>query len=230
MTFSMQGLVQFTPKIVDGRSVLSDSVSVTTNLTNGTTSGKANGYWSGTLTIPAADNDTIDLLALSFAAFGLTGTVALASVKYIAMVNESENVTLTVEPGASNGWDQISGFNVGKGGTLVMHSGIDGLPVGGSSKTVKVTNNGTVTTLTGETTTGSGANTITGLSSTSGLSAGMTITGAGIPAGAKIASITSSTALVMTANATASSGSGGVSLDFAWPAAVVKVYIAGILD
>lgn len=229
-TFSMNGLVQFSPRWANGNVVWSETVAANTTLTNGTGSGQANGYWAGTLTVPPSDDSTIDLLSLAISVFGASGTVGFASVKHLAIVNESANVTLTVQPGDATGWDQIGSTVVGKGGTLVMHSPVAGLPVGGSAKNVKVYNNGTVTTLTGTTTTGSGANTITGLSSTSGLAAGMTITGTGIPAGAKIASITNSTTLVMTANATASSGSGGTSLDFAWPDAAVKVYIAGILD
>lgn len=228
MTFTMQGLVQFAPKLVDGKAVWSESLSLPTNLVSGTASGEANGYWSGTLTIPSADDDTIDLVSLALSAFGATGTTGFASVKHLVILNQSERVTLTVEPGASNGWDQIGATTVGKSGIMVIHSPVAGLPVGGASKTVKITNEGTVTTLAGNTTTGSSAATITGLSSTTGLAAGMTITGTGIPAGAKIASITNSTSLVMTANATATGTA--VSLDFAWPAAVVKVYVAGILD
>jgi len=222
----MQGAVQFSPRIVDGKSSLSDAVSVPMTLANGTGSGQANGYWSKAITLPAGDDDTIDLLALSFAAFGLSGTVAFASIKHLAIVNESPNVTITVEPGASDGWDQFDGMKVGKSGVLVAHSGVTGLPVGGASKTIKFTNDGTVTTLSGNTTNAS-AN-VTGLSSTTGLAAGMKVTGSGIPAAARIASITNATSLVLTANATATAT--GVSLDFAWPDAVVKVYAAGILD
>jgi hypothetical protein len=226
MIFSMQGTLQFSTKIVDGNSALADSVVVPTVLANGTTAGKANGYWSGELTIPAGDDETIDLLSLSKSVFGLSGTVSLASVKYLAIVNESPNVTITVEPGDSDGWDQLAGLVVGQGGTAAMFSGVAGLPIGGSSKTVKLTNDGAVTTLSGNTTNASPN--VTGLSSTAGLEAGMAVSGAGIPAAAKIASITNGTSLVLTANATATAT--GVSLDFAWPDAVVRVYAAGVLD
>lgn len=227
MNFSMQGLVQFAPKIIDNRSVLSDAVSVTTNLTNGTTAGKADGYWSGTITLAAGTDNTIDLTALSFAAFGLTGTVNLASVKHLAVVNQSANVKVTVDLGGSNGWDQIGGLYVGAGGVLVMHSPAVGFPVSGSSKVIRFTSNDSVTTLTGSTTTGSAS--VSGLSSTTGLAAGMKVTGTGIPSGTTIVSITNGTTILVSAAATATSGSGGTSLNFAWPDAVVKVYVAGIL-
>lgn len=229
-TFSATGTIQLAPKLVDGSISWVDSLSTSISMANGTAANQANGYWSGTLTIASDDDATIDLLDLDFTAFAAAGVVSLESVKYLAIVNQSANVSLTVEPGDSNGWDQIGQTTIGKSGQMVLYSPVAGLAVGGAAKTVKFTNNGTVTTLTGTTTTGSGANTITGLSSTSGLAVGMTITGTGIPAGAKIASITNSTTLVMTANATVASGSGGTSLDFAWADAVVKVYAAGILD
>lgn len=226
MVFTMSGLIQFASKLVDGKATLADSVSVQTNLASGTGSGQADGCWSGTLTIPATDDETIDLLSLALSAFGASGTTAFASVKHLAIVNQSERVALTVEPGASNGWDQIGATEIGKSGSMTLFSPVAGLTVGGTSKTIKVTNNGTVTMLTGNTTNAS-AN-VTGISSTTGLAAGMIVSGTGIPSGAKIASITNSTSLVLSANATATGTA--VSLDFAWPDAVVKVYVAGILD
>lgn len=229
MSFTMQGSSQFVAKLFDGKSSLTESVLMPTSLADGSTAGKANGYWSGTLQIAAGNNATFNLTALDFSTLGLTGSVILASVKYLAIVNQSQNVTLTVEPGATDGWDQIGATVVGKGGSLVLFSGIDGLPLTATSKVVKVTNNDTVTTLTGNTTTGSGAATITDLSSTAGLAVGMTVTGTGIPAGAKIAAV-GTTEVTMNASATVDSESLGVSLAFAWPDASVKVYAAGILD
>jgi hypothetical protein len=77
-------------------------------------------------------------------------------------------------------------------------------------------------------TTTNAANTVTGLSITADLYIGMPIEGTGIPAGTTIASITSSTAITMSANATASGtvpvtlfyygyGSGGSSSTFGVP-------------
>lgn len=230
MTFSMQGFVQFSGRLASGNAVLSDTVSAPTNLANGTGFGQANGYWSGTLVLPPGSDETIDLLALPVAFFGGSGTTGLSAVKYLLIQNTSDKISLAVEPGDTNGWDQIGATAVGGNGILHLWSPVTGLPVGGASRTIKVTNNGTIVTLNGNTTTGSGSNVITGLSSTSTLAVGMAVTGAGIPAGAKIASITNSTTLVMTVSATASSGSGGTSLDFAWPDAQVRIYVAGILD
>lgn len=225
-TFSMTGSIQFTPKLVDGRATLTDPFSSVLDLSNGTDEGQADGFWSGTLTIPAGNSETLDLTALALSAFGASGTLYFASVKHLAVVNQSANVSLAVEPGASNGWGEFGGTTVGKSGTLVIYSPVVGLPVGGTSKTITITNDGSVATLTGNTTSASA--TVSGLSSTTGLAAGMNVTGTGIPTGTQIASITNGTSLVLTANATATGT--GVSLNFAWPDAVVKVCVAGVLD
>lgn len=226
MSFTMSGTIQFTPKLVDGSATLSSNVSRLLTLVNGTASGQADAYWQGALTLGPGDDETIDLFALAFSALGGSGTVSLASVKLLVVANDSANVDLTVEPGASNGWDQFGGAYVGKGGTMVLYSPVAGLPVGGSAKTVRILNNGTVATMDGDTTNAS-AN-VTGLSDTSGLAVGMLVIGTGIPAGAKIASITNGTSLVLTANATATDTD--VSLDFQWPDAVVSVYAVGVAD
>lgn len=227
MSFTMSGSLSLYPKRTDGPVTWSETISASLALANGTGAGQANGYWSGTQTIPAADDVTIDLLALSYNAFGDSGTVSLASVKCLVVENTSTTTTVTMEPGASNGWSKIDGaIDIAPKGLVLIHVPAAGLAVTGSSKTLLFTNTDTVTTLSGNTTSGS-AN-VTGISSTTGLSAGMLVSGTGIPANAKIASITNGTSLVISANATATGT--GVSLDFQWPAAVVKVNVAGILD
>lgn len=227
MSFQMRGSLSLYPKFVDGAFTWYENVTADFGLADGTASNQANGYWSATLTINADDDETLDLLGLAFSAFNGTGTVAFSSVKSLVVVNHSAVTKLTLAPGASNGWDEIDGtVSVGKSGVLALHSPVDGLPVTGTSRTFTVTNTNAVTTLTGNTTTGQAS--IAGLSSTAGLAVGMLASGTGIPAGAKIASITNGTSLVLTANATATAT--GVSVDFKWPAATVSVYATGILD
>lgn len=225
-TFSMAGVVQLSPKLVDGTFSWTNSVANQLTLANGTASGQADAYWDGQLSIASGATATLDLLSLAFSGLGATGTVALASVKMLAVVNSSANVAITAEPGASNGWDQWGATEIGKSGSVVMFSPVAGLPVGATSKTIKLTNNGTVTTLTGNTTSASAV--VSNLSSTTGLAAGMAVSGTGIPSGAKILSVTNATSVTLTANATANGT--GVSLAFQWPAAVVGVYVAGIAD
>lgn len=227
MAFTMTGSLSLFPKFVEGSFAWSDNIAATIGFTNGTGSNQADGYWSTTLTIDAADDDTLDLAALSFSAFDGTGTIAFDSVKTLIVINESTTTALTIEPGSSNGWDELAGaLSIGKAGVFVLHSPVAGLAVTGTSKTLLISNTDTVNTLTGNTTTGQKA--VTGLSSTTGLVAGMLASGSGIPTGATIASITNSTSIMLSANATATAT--GVSIDFQWPAATVKVYAAGILD
>lgn len=224
-TFTQSGSLQFFPKLVDGGIVWADAVSVDTSLTSGTGTGQANGYWSGEITLATGANSSIDLSALSFSAFGDSGTVSFASIKHLAVVNQSADVSVLVEPGSSNGWSQIGGMPVGKSGAAAIFSPSSGLPVGSTSKTLKFTNTSSAVSLTGATTSGSA--TVGSLSSTSSLAVGMAVSGTGIPSGTKIASITNGTTIVLTANAT-STGT-GVSLTFQWPSAVVKVYAAGVV-
>ena len=227
MPFSMQGLGQFSPKLGDGDATRSESVAVQMSLANGVGSGRANGYWSKTLTLAAGQDETIDLLSLPVSAFGASGATALASVKHLVVLNQSQMVRIIVEPGASNGWEELGSMVVSLGGLLVIHAPVDGLGVGPSSRTVRIANDAALPSVTeGDTTLGS-ANLI-GLPSTTGLVPGMTVSGTGIPSGTKIASVASGTSVVLTAPATATVSGG--SITFAWPDAVVRVYIAGDLD
>ncbi len=225
-TFTLSGSVQFIPKLVDGAVTWTDSVSSGTVLSSGTGSGQANGYWSGTLTVATGGAVTIDLTALAYSLFGGTGTVAFATVKHLVLINQSAGVSLTVGPGTSNGWSQMSGAILGKSGIIVAHSPVTGLPVTSTSKTLKVTSTDASVTLAGSI--ASGSATVAGLSSTANLAAGMSVTGTGIPANTKISAVTSGYTVTLTANATATNAS--ASLTFQWPSAVVNVYVAGVLQ
>lgn len=224
-TFSMNGVLTVTPKWIDGPAVLTDQTQVQLLLGNGTGDGQADAYWSNTLTLASGADATLDLTALSVSSFGTSGTLYLAAVKSLGIVNGSANVRLTVEPGAANGWDQLCGLYVGKGGTMFWHAPADGLPTSGTSKTIKITNNDAAVSLAGNTT--SGSPTVT-MADTTGIAVGMLVAGTGIPSGAKIASVIAGTSVALTANATATGSS--VSLSFRWPDAEVKVFVAGILD
>lgn len=88
------------------------------------------------------------------------------------------------------GYVKITGYTSGTQVTAVVQ-GVNPLPFGV-----------VVTALSGTTT--NGANTVTGISSTANLVVGMSVTGSGIPANTFISTITSSTAITLTNNATAS--------------------------
>lgn len=225
--FSQSGVVQLSPKLVDGLYTYSQAITSDLSLKHGTASGQANAYWSGTLTLASGADQTIDLLSLSLTALNLTGTVGFAEIKTLIVANQSANVTLAVDPGATHGWGPLGGLKVGKSGVAVLHSPVAGLAVGSTSREVTITNEFTApSSLTGTLVSASTA--VTALSSTSTLAAGMTVTGTGVPSGTTIASITSSTAIVLSKAATA--GGTGVTLSFDFPSALVDVFVAGVLD
>lgn len=222
-SFTHTGSVQFRSIFSEGDLVLSRDATLRTDLADGSASGQANGYWSGSLTLAAASTNTLDLRALESLIFGGYVYTGFAAVKQITIKNGSAGATLTVEPGASDGWSQIAGHKVGKSGVSVHYAPVDGLPTTSTSKVVKFTNNSTAVTASGNTTTGSTA--VAGIASTASLSVGMAVSGTGIPSGTTVAGITSSTAITLSAAATATGSA--VSLTYQW-IAVVDVFVVGV--
>lgn len=228
-TFSMFGTVQLSPSWVDGSATDETTVNVALSLANGTGSGEADSYWAKTYTIAAGQSDSLDLTALTRTVFGSSGSLYLASVKAILFRNLSTATSFTVGGSPSNRWGGFSSSGtlaVPADGLVLVTAPRAGLAVGGTSKAFDIVNTDQVYSLTGNTTTGQAS--VTGLSSTSGLEAGMSVAGTGIPAAAKIASVTSGTAITLTANATANGT--GVALTIERPAAELQVVVVGVLD
>lgn len=223
-SFSMSGSLQFSPRLTEGNAGLSANVGRTVQLANGTGSGQANGYHNTTLSIAAGASTTIDLRSLSVSLLGATGTLALAAVKALVVLNLDEQTGITVAPGTTDGWAHIGTTPLGAASSLVVTSPVGGIATAADSKTIKFTNTDAVHSLTGNTTSGSAA--VTGLSSTASLEVGMLVAGTGIPANATVATITSGTAVTLSANATATGTA--VALTFQRPAASVEVHVAGV--
>jgi hypothetical protein len=222
-TLTHTGSVQFRTLLADGEVKIARDLTLKTDLADGSGTGQANLYWSGTLSLNAAASTTLDVSLLESVIFGSLVYASPASIKSLTIRNTSPGATVRVEPGATNGWSQIPGHNVGKSGVAIHYAPVDGLPVTASSRTVKFTNNATAISATGATTNGSTA--VTGLASTSSMVVGMAVSGTGIPAGATVASITSGTAITLSAPATATGAS--VSLTIQW-VAVVEIYVVGV--
>lgn len=223
-TFSQQGSIQVVPRLVDGLAVLASNAGRQLALTNGTASGQANGYHTQTLSIAAGESTTIDLRSLPVSLLGASGTLALASVKTLLVLNLAESTGITVAPGTTDGWDKLGTTPLGGSGTLLIHSPASGVATSATSKTLRLTNTDSIATLSGNTTAGSA--TVSGLSSTSGLEVGMLVAGAGIPAGSTITTIANGTSVVISANATANGSA--VSLTFRRPPASVEIHAVGI--
>jgi hypothetical protein len=222
-TLTHTGSVQFRTLLADGEVRLARDLTLKTDLADGSGTGQANLYWSGTLSLNAAASTTLDVSLLESVIFGSLVYASPASIKSLTIRNTSPGATVRVEPGATNGWSQIPGHNVGKLGVAIHYAPVDGLPVTASSRTVKFTNNATAISATGATTNGSAA--VTGLASTASMVVGMAVSGTGIPAGATVASITSGTAITLSTPATATGAS--VSLTVQW-VAVVEIYVVGV--
>lgn len=227
MSFSMQGSVQIVPRLTDGNATVQVNANRQLVFIDGTGAGEADAYWSKTYEISAGQSQAVDLRALSVSVLGATGTLVLDTVKHFLVFNQSAETSLTVGPGAVDGWDGLAGdIPVGRSGTLMLHSPVSGVAASSVSRTVSITNTDVVHTLTGNTTSGQKA--ITGLSSTTSLEVGMLVAGTGIPSGATIASITNGTSVQLSANATATGT--GVSLTFRRPPATVEIHVVGVED
>ena len=222
-TLTHTGSVQFRTLLADGEVKIARDLTLKTDLADGSGTGQANLYWSGTLSLNAAASTTLDVSLLESVIFGSLVYASPASIKSLTIRNTSPGATVRVEPGATNGWSQIPGHNVGKSGVAIHYAPVDGLPVTASSRTVKFTNNATAISATGATTNGSTA--VTGLASTSSMVVGMAVSGTGIPAGATVASITSGTAITLSTPATATGAS--VALTVQW-VANVEIYVVGV--
>jgi hypothetical protein len=222
-TLTHTGSVQFRTLLADGEVKIARDLTLKTDLADGSGTGQANLYWSGSLSLNAAASTTLDVSVLESVIFGSLVYSSPASIKSFTIRNTSPGATVRVEPGTTNGWSQIPGHNVGKLGVAIHYAPVDGLPVTASSRTVKFTNNATAISATGATTNGSAA--VTGLASTASMVVGMAVSGTGIPAGTTVASITSGTAITLSAPATATGAS--VSLTVQW-VAVVEIYVVGV--
>lgn len=224
-SFSMQGLVQIVPRMVDGIATLSANAQRQIALADGSGSGEANGYYTATVSIAAGQSQTIDLRALSLSVLGASGTVSLATVKTMFVMNLSDATGITVAPATTDGWANIGGaIPLGASGTLLLSSPVGGIATSATSKAVTFTNTDTVHSLTGNTT--SASLTVSGLSSTASLEVGMLVAGTGIPAGATVATIPNATSVTLSAAATASGTA--VAMTFRRPPANVEIHVAGV--
>ena len=226
--YSQIGKLTVNPKWRDGYVSATSTIDIDLNLTNGTGVGQANCYWQKAYSITAGATETIDLTALTTNVFTESTSLYLASVKMLLVKNGSTATTITAGGTPSNRWDGLSdsgAHSIGPGGSLFIMNP-SGLTITSTSKAIDIENTDTVYSITGNTTTGSAS--VTSIASTTGLAAGMLVTGSGIPANTKVSSVTSGTAIVLTANATATAT--GVSLTIQNPSANVTVYVVGVLD
>jgi hypothetical protein len=143
-TFSLTSTLRVTPRWVDALDVIEvvDTVSpsLTFTLTNGTGAGQANGYWKGVVSITANQTTSIDLRALPLSVFGGTGTLSLASVKALLVVNKSATAAVTLGGSVTDRWAGRSADSetIGPSGVLYAVNGT-GWATSASSKVLTFT-------------------------------------------------------------------------------------------
>ena len=143
-TFSLTSSLRVTPRWVDALDMIDvvDTVSPTLNfnLANGTGAGQADSYWKGTVAITANQTTSLDLRALSLSVFGGTGTLSLASVKALLVVNKSTTATLTIGGADADRWAARSAGSetLGPSGVLYAVNGA-GWATSASSKVLTFT-------------------------------------------------------------------------------------------
>lgn len=228
-SFSMSGILQFAPTWRDGNVVWSSTTAQQLALANGTAAGQADAFAEASASVAAGTNLVISVYQVPFEPFGnsTNGLIAFQKIKFLSLINDSTTTNVVIEPPGSGDdpWTQLGGaIPLHKGGVFVMSAPSAGLPVTASSGGVKITNNDTVYTITGNTTTGS-AN-VTSISSTTNIKVGMLVTGTGIAADTYVASVTNATSVALTKNATATGTA--VSLTWRYPPAVIRYHVVGI--
>jgi hypothetical protein len=214
----------------DGKFSFSDSLTPKLALSTGTGAGQADFLYSTQLSVPPDSTTTIDLTALPASVFGLSGSRHLHSVKMLYVQNNHLTGFIVIGEPTTNRWVGLTdGYTLlNPGAFMLVGDTRTGLDVTSSSKAILISNEASdsTTTLSGDTTNGGVG--LSGLSDTTGLVVGMSVTGAGIPSGTTIAAIVSGTAVTLTNAATATDE--GVSVAFQNSPAIVDVWIAGVLD
>jgi len=147
-SFSLTGSLRVAPSWVDelNTTALTDSVTVLKSFTlaNGTGNAQANGFYKDVLTIAAAGTVNVDLRALPLVFMGGSGTLSLASVKVLLIVNRSSTASLSVGVSVANRWTGLAAglITVGPAGVLYTTQLTTGLATTASNKVLAITNNG----------------------------------------------------------------------------------------
>lgn len=228
--FSLTGSVRFVPRLIDtlAATQVTDTAtaSIALGLADGTTAGAANAYWRDVVTVAAGESSAVDLRALPLIAFGGTGTLSLAKIKAVLIVNQSQSEGVSINASGSNLWTgYISGSAaIGAEAVWLATNPAAGWPTASGSKSLTLANAAQSFTLAGNTTNASAA--ISGLSSTASIRVGLAVSGSGIPAGATVSAVNSATAITLSAAATATATA--ASLSFSNPPAVLQIYIVGV--
>lgn len=150
-TFNLTGTLRLVPSWVDAQDVTEVTDRTTSlftfDLSDGTGTGQANAYWRDVISVAAGATASIDLRSLSLAFYGASGSLSLAKVKTLVVVNRSSSASFAVGVSAANRWTAVSSGSVtlGGGGILHLTHPGDGYATTATDKVLAITNNGAAT-------------------------------------------------------------------------------------
>lgn len=226
--FSLTSRFTASPKQVGGGFSQSPTITADFALADGTGIGEASAMWHDQLTIPTDGSQTLDLTSLPVTAFNISGNLWFWKIKslYIKNTSNTTSVTVFAADEENDVWSALYAVPVvlGPGGMLVAMDPAGWL-VANDSKTIRFENHEELVSFVGDATVSSAV--IDDIEDTDYLDVGMTVSGTGIPAGAKIIAKTSTT---ITLSAAATATNAAVNLSAAPAEPVVVVSLAGVLD
>jgi hypothetical protein len=147
-SFSLTGSLRIVPRWDDDLNTTTVTDTATVNLAfalaDGTGDDQANGYYKDVVTIAASGTATIDLRALPLTIMGGTGTLSLAKVKALLIVNRSTTASLAVNGSTTNRWTALSAgaMTLGPEGVLYVTHLNAGYATTATDKVIAITNNG----------------------------------------------------------------------------------------
>lgn len=143
-SFTMTGMLKLLPSWTENSITDSTRVELRARLTNGTGAGQANAYWRDSVAIAAGATASIDLRNLSMEFFAATGSIGMASVKQLVVVNRSTAATLAVGVSATNRWTALAAGSITVGASGVFYASYTGTGYATTTtdKVLAITNNG----------------------------------------------------------------------------------------
>lgn len=143
-TFTITGSLKLLPSWKDGTVTDSTRITVPANLTNGVSDGQADVYWRDVLTIDSEQEAFVDLTNLPLSFYEGSGSVELAAVKQLLIVNKTDTSTIYLFYGTSDQWSAFASqeMAVGPLGSLWVHSPNAGYAVSSTSKVIPIGNDG----------------------------------------------------------------------------------------
>jgi hypothetical protein len=147
-SFTLTGTLRLVPRWADDLNTTTVTDTATTNLAfalaDGDGDDEADGYYKDVITVAASATASVDLRSLPLNIMGGSGTLSLAKIKALLIVNRSTTASLTVNGSTSNRWTALSAgaLTVGPEGVLYVTHLNAGYATTASDKVIAITNNG----------------------------------------------------------------------------------------